>query len=107
MPAYTSTCPTCGGAIVAWGPALSGAELACPACHPPLPPIVPFVIRLAGQAPTPERTEVRTCRVCGCTDDDCGACADRTGAPCAWVEDDLCSACVDDEDTEEDHARFW
>lgn len=31
----------------------------------------------------------RTCRVCGCTDDN--ACT----PPCSWVEADLCSACVD------------
>ncbi|MEN6421290.1 MAG: hypothetical protein ABFD76_05025 [Smithella sp.] len=34
------------------------------------------------------------CRVCGCTDDDCSQCIERTGKPCYWVEDDLCSACV-------------
>lgn len=37
---------------------------------------------------------VRTCRVCGCMDDDCSGCIERTGAPCSWVEEDLCSACV-------------
>lgn len=35
-----------------------------------------------------------TCRVCGCTDDDCSQCVEKTGAPCSWVEPDLCSACV-------------
>ena len=38
--------------------------------------------------------EERKCRVCGCTDDDCTDCYVRTGEPCFWVEDDLCSACV-------------
>ena len=38
--------------------------------------------------------EVRTCRVCGCTDNDCTQCVERTGHPCRWVEEDLCSACV-------------
>jgi hypothetical protein len=33
------------------------------------------------------------CRVCGCTDDDCRGCIERTGKPCWWVEPDLCSAC--------------
>ena len=34
----------------------------------------------------------RKCRVCGCTDDK--ACLDeKTGEPCHWVEDDLCSNC--------------
>lgn len=35
-----------------------------------------------------------SCRVCGCTDDDCHQCIERTGEPCHWVEEDLCSACV-------------
>lgn len=35
----------------------------------------------------------RKCRVCGCTDDDCRQCIERTGKPCSWVEPDLCSAC--------------
>jgi len=34
------------------------------------------------------------CRVCGCTDDDCTRCYERTGEECYWVEPDLCSACV-------------
>ncbi len=34
------------------------------------------------------------CRVCGCTDEDCSQCVEKTGAPCAWVEPGLCSACV-------------
>lgn len=36
----------------------------------------------------------RKCRVCGCTDADCRQCIEKTGAPCHWVEADLCSACV-------------
>ena len=35
----------------------------------------------------------RKCRVCGCTDDDCSQCIEDTGAPCCWIEWDLCSAC--------------
>lgn len=34
----------------------------------------------------------RKCRVCGCTELD--GCMDRTGFPCSWVADDLCSACL-------------
>lgn len=37
----------------------------------------------------------RKCRVCGCTNDDCLHCIQKTGERCIWVEDDLCSACVD------------
>jgi hypothetical protein len=38
--------------------------------------------------------EIRRCRVCGCTDDDCRQCIEKTGEPCYWVEEDLCSACA-------------
>jgi len=37
---------------------------------------------------------VRRCRICGCTDDDCSVCIEKTGEPCHWVEEDLCSACA-------------
>ena len=37
------------------------------------------------------------CRVCGCTDDDCRQCIEKTGVPCHWVEPDLCSACADED----------
>lgn len=36
---------------------------------------------------------VRTCRACGCTDLDCSKCIERTGEPCYWVAENLCSAC--------------
>lgn len=36
----------------------------------------------------------RSCRDCGCTDDDCTGCIERTGQPCRWVSGDLCSACA-------------
>jgi PRTRC genetic system protein E len=39
----------------------------------------------------------RKCRVCGCTQDDCHRCVVKTGSPCYWVEDNLCSACVNEE----------
>jgi hypothetical protein len=35
-----------------------------------------------------------SCRVCGCTEDDCSGCVERTGEPCHWAEPGLCSACV-------------
>lgn len=40
-------------------------------------------------------TDVHVCRECGCTDDDCSGCIERTGRPCSWVETDLCSACAE------------
>jgi hypothetical protein len=36
----------------------------------------------------------RHCRVCGCTDRNCSGCVERTGIPCRWVQEDLCSACA-------------
>ena len=38
-------------------------------------------------------SEERKCRICGCTDGDCRQCVEKTGSPCHWVEEDLCSAC--------------
>src|SRR6185295_16518972 len=40
-------------------------------------------------------TSDRKCRVCGCTDNNCEQCIKKTGSPCHWVEEDLCSACVE------------
>ena len=37
--------------------------------------------------------DLRRCRICGCTEDNCGNCVERTGQPCYWIEPDLCSAC--------------
>ena len=34
------------------------------------------------------------CRECGCTDLDCSQCIEKTGSPCYWIRDDLCSACL-------------
>ena len=44
-------------------------------------------------------SEERKCRVCGCTQNDCRQCIEKTGEPCHWVEDDLCSACVEEKTT--------
>jgi hypothetical protein len=52
-----------------------------------------------------EDAGVGTCRVCGCTDEDCSDCVKRTGAPCWWVEADLCSACQ--AAPAEDEAQAW
>lgn len=43
--------------------------------------------------------EIRRCRVCGCTDEDCSGCMQRTGKPCHWVGEDLCSACAENYNT--------
>jgi len=39
------------------------------------------------------KEEKKKCRICGCVDGDCRQCIERTGRPCYWIEDDLCSAC--------------
>ena len=39
------------------------------------------------------KEKIRKCRICGCVDGDCRQCVEKTGHPCYWVEDDLCSAC--------------
>lgn len=46
------------------------------------------------KGPFPPPPEPQKCRVCGCSDLNCAACIERTGAPCRWVEPDLCSACA-------------
>jgi hypothetical protein len=56
---------------------------ASPSVTPPPPP-----------PPPPRLREARTCRTCGCSDDDCRGCIERTGRRCTWVDDDLCSACA-------------
>lgn len=55
-------------------------------------------------------TKQQSCRVCGCTDNDCRGCIALTGAPCVWIETDLCSACRNVEkytlsDTQKDMLR--
>lgn len=42
------------------------------------------------------KAQVRACRVCGCTDDDCSQCVEAQGHPCHWVAADLCSRCQEE-----------
>lgn len=51
-----------------------------------------FIIEAGASMPC--RCGERTCHVCGCTQDDCSNCIERTGRPCSWVAGDLCSACA-------------
>lgn len=44
----------------------------------------------------------RTCRICGCTDDNCSQCIEAQGYPCSWAEPDLCSRCKDELEEEAD-----
>lgn len=38
------------------------------------------------------------CLICGCTDNNCNLCVERTGEPCYWVDKNknLCSACSEE-----------
>ena len=53
-----------------------------------------FEVRLPLDEPEVLALPPRRCRACGCHDQDCSGCFERTGEPCSWVEGDLCSACV-------------
>lgn len=39
-------------------------------------------------------SDIQFCRGCGCHEEDCRQCIKKTGKPCDWVEEDLCSACA-------------
>ena len=41
-----------------------------------------------------KKSRAQRCQICGCTEADSGVCVERTGEPCHWVEEDLCSACL-------------
>ncbi len=34
------------------------------------------------------------CKICGCTDDNCLQCIEKTGGPCYWFAPNFCSACA-------------
>lgn len=57
-------------------------------------PALAFVVE-GSMEPTYDAAPIACCRVCGCTENDCSQCIEKTGDACHWVEDDLCSACVD------------
>lgn len=38
--------------------------------------------------------DFRICKECGCSDNDCRCCIERTGKPCSWIDQHLCSACA-------------
>lgn len=58
----------------------------CIVCDSAAPAVVVDLVK--------QKLSIRTCRVCGCNDLDCTQCIEKTGRPCTWVEEDLCSACV-------------
>lgn len=69
------------------------------ALKPMVEPILAY-LTLGGDTPVP------TCKVCGCTAEDCRACIEATGRPCTWVTPrgeysreptDLCSRCFQEQ----------
>lgn len=52
------------------------------------------ILRRPEKRQLPPMEDEPTCRVCGCTEDDCSECVEATGEPCHWVEPDLCSRCA-------------
>lgn len=42
------------------------------------------------------KIKIKTCKKCGCTDEDCSGCIEKTGFPCYWVSNELCSACANE-----------
>lgn len=58
---------------------------------------LPADIRIAlGMPDYIDMADEGKCAECGCTDDDCSQCIEKTGAPCYWANDEktLCSACT-------------
>jgi len=41
---------------------------------------------------------MKKCKICECTDDNCTSCVEKTGIPCYWFSDNICSACAFPED---------
>lgn len=90
----------------------------CPGCNEPVPVVNEaywphYATQIAQVPPLQVITDLwpcegsglplRACRMCGCTELDCRGCIEKTGKPCSWVEDDLCSACVGKEVNLEDY----
>lgn len=46
-----------------------------------------------------EKTKVRTCTRCGCTE--ARACVDDDGCPCYWVKPEICSVCATQSDMDD------
>jgi len=59
---------------------------------------MPLSLRTARPIPCPDCLPdgpAKVCAACGCTEEDCAACIARTGKPCTWAADGLCSACLE------------
>lgn len=55
-----------------------------------------LMLMLDGEDPDSTGAKPGVCRVCGCTEDDCSGCMEKTGEPCHWTDSSktLCSACA-------------
>lgn len=36
----------------------------------------------------------KACVECGCTEDDCSTCVEKSGAPCSWFNEFICTTCA-------------
>ncbi len=62
-----------------------------------VPSLAPYAAAIADAVSVRlTRHGVRSCSVCGCTEDDCQQCVEKAGVPCAWAGPRLCSACVEE-----------
>ncbi|HRH68856.1 MAG TPA: hypothetical protein PLB89_05045 [Flavobacteriales bacterium] len=84
----------CGKQCDAYAP-LNGKNGRCKHHRPLYEPVGDTLLLTLDGGLTPAPPQV--CRVCGCTEDNCSGCVERTGRACWWVEEDLCSACVKQE----------
>lgn len=62
-----------------------------------------LMLILRGEEPDTTGAKSGVCRVCGCTENNCTECVEKTGSPCHWVntEKTLCSACAENEEKED------
>ena len=54
-----------------------------------------YAVEANSSKPEVLNLDPQTCHQCGCTDLDCTGCIEKTGAPCHWVAENLCSACAE------------
>lgn len=62
-----------------------------------------LMLLLSGKSMNQTGAKSGTCQVCGCTEDDCSGCIEKTGGPCQWIDEEktICSACVGEIDQRE------
>jgi ParB/RepB/Spo0J family partition protein len=67
-----------------------------------------LMLILRGEDPDATGAMSGVCRVCGCTEENCTQCMEKTGNPCHWVDEEktLCSACADNEKKEDRRVKI-